>query len=368
MDFCKSNVMQKKLQKRKNRECSISVVDLFCGAGGLTRGLMDEGLNVTAGVDIDEACKFPYEYNNSSASFLKLDVADVSGDTLAELYPNGDLRVLVGCAPCQPFSKYTQGLDAKSDEKWSLLSSFARLVDEVRPEVVSMENVPELQRHSIFKRFVRALETLEYHVSYSVVFCPDYGVPQNRNRLVLLASKRGKIEIIKPTHKPAKYLTVKSAIGHLSSLRAGKNDPTDPLHRSSRLSPLNMKRMRASKPGGTWRDWSPSLVAACHKKKKGRSYPGVYARMEWDSPSPTITTQFYGFGNGRFGHPKQNRGISLREGAILQSFPESYAFVEPDGTYPMKAIGRLIGNAVPVRLGQAIGKSILKHVESYYER
>jgi DNA (cytosine-5)-methyltransferase 1 len=129
-----------------------------------------------------------------------------------------------------------------------------------------------------------------------------------------------------------------------------------------------MQRIRASKPGGTWRDWESSLVAKCHRKKKGKTYPSVYGRMEWDAPSPTITTQFFGFGNGRFGHPKQNRAISLREGAILQSFPENYRFAQADGEYPMKTIGRLIGNAVPVRLGQAIGKSILQHIETHYEQ
>lgn len=348
-------------------EPSLSAIDLFCGAGGLTRGLLDEGLNVVAGVDIDASCKFPYEHNNK-AVFLKEDVGKVSGESLASLYPSNDLRVLVGCAPCQPFSKYTQGLDAKSDGKWNLLHSFSRLIEELRPEIVSMENVPELRRHLIFEEFIEGLEALRYTVTHTVVFCPDYGVPQHRRRLVLFASKLGKLEMIPPTHGPDEYITVESAIAHLPRLRSGKIDPNDPLHRSSSLTQTNMKRIRNSKPGGTWRDWTPSLVAACHRKKKGKTYPSVYGRMEWDALSPTITTQFFGFGNGRFGHPKQNRAISLREGAILQSFPENYKFAPSDGEYPMKTIGRLIGNAVPVKLGRAIGKSILQHIESHYEQ
>ena len=126
------------------------------------------------------------------------------------------VRVLVGCAPCQPFSKYTQGLNTKADAKWSLLRSFGRLVDEIRPDIVSMENVPQLQKHSIFTEFVETLKKLGYHVSHSVVFCPDYGVPQHRNRLVLFASKFGAIEIVKPTRK--KYPTVKTAIGRLHNV------------------------------------------------------------------------------------------------------------------------------------------------------
>lgn len=358
--------MPKRRKKNNQQKTSVAVIDLFCGAGGLTRGLLDEGLNVIAGIDIDDTCEFPYEHNNNAA-FIKEDVSKISGEDLAQLYTGDDLRVLVGCAPCQPFSKYTQGRNVKRGAKWKLLHAFARLVDELRPDIVSMENVPELMRHSIFARFVSKLKRLGYKVSYSVAFCPEYGVPQHRSRLVLFASRLGEIQLTEPTHEPTEYPTVETAIGHLPSLRAGGIDPRDPLHRSSKLSATNRKRILASKPGGTWRDWKTTLVAKCHKKKKGKSYPSVYGRMEWDAPSPTITTQFFGFGNGRFGHPKQNRAISLREGAILQSFPENYAFVADEDDYAMKSLGRLIGNAVPVRLGQAIGKSILRHVEDYYE-
>jgi len=231
-----------------------------------------------------------------------------------------------------------------------------------------MENVPELQNHSIFNEFSNKLSALGYVVSSSVVFCPDYGMPQHRSRLVLFASKLGKVDLIPKTHEPKDYATVESAIGHLPPLSAGGVNDNDPLHRSSSLSELNKKRIKNSKPGGTWRDWKPSLVAKCHRKEKGKTYSGVYGRMEWTSPSPTITTQFFGFGNGRFGHPEQNRAISLREGAILQTFPENYAFVKEGGEYPMKTIGRLIGNAVPVRLGQVIGRSILNHIDSFYEQ
>ncbi|MGO9246459.1 MAG: DNA cytosine methyltransferase [Verrucomicrobiia bacterium] len=342
----------------------MSAVDLFCGAGGLTRGLIDSGLKVVAGVDVDETCQYAYEHNNG-AKFIRSDVAKLTGNRISVLYPKGHFKVLVGCAPCQPFSKYTQGLDTKANVEWGLLRSFGRLVRMSRPDVVSMENVPELQKHKIFTDFVEKLKDLDYHVSYSVVFCPDYGLPQHRHRLVLFASRFGPIEIVNPTHTPSKYRTVKAAIGHLPPLSAGGIDENDPLHRCSGLSPRNIERISSSKPGGTWRDWDSSLVAACHRKKRGKTYRGVYGRMEWDCPSPTITTQFFGFGNGRFGHPEQDRAISLREGAILQSFPKHYAFVKPGGEYYFKTVGRLIGNAVPVRLGRVVGTTITRHLSQY---
>jgi DNA (cytosine-5)-methyltransferase 1 len=345
----------------------IVAVDLFCGAGGLTRGLLDAGIEVVAGYDIDEVYRYPYMHNNKPALFKKQSVADVKGSDLAAFYPAGSRRALVGCAPCQPFSKYTQGLKTADDDKWGLLYHFGRLVEELKPDVVSMENVPELQRYQVYDDFLVSLHRLNYHVSTHEVYCPDYGVPQHRTRLVLFASQLGAIEIIPPTHKSEEYLTVKSVIHDLPKLKAGEVCSADPLHRSSSLSQTNQLRIKHSKPGGTWRDWPKELVAKCHRKRKGKTYPSVYGRMEWHKPAPTITTQFHGFGNGRFGHPRQNRAISLREGAILQSFPSTYEFVRPGDQYCFGTIGRMIGNAVPVRLGEIVGKTIKLHLRQHGE-
>ena len=348
---------------------SATAVDLFCGAGGLTRGLMDAGISVAAGYDIDDACEFAYTHNNKGAKFHKESVADLTGEKLATYYPEEHTRILVGCAPCQTFSKYTQGLDNADDPKWGLLNEFARLVRELQPDIVSMENVPELQRHDIFDDFLGTLSDCGYHFTEDekkrVVYCPDYGIPQHRTRVVIVASRLGPIELIKPTHKPGKYRKVADVLRGLPELTAGEECAADPLHSTSELSALNLKRIRHSKPGGTWRDWPLDLVAECHKKKSGKSYPSVYSRMEWDKPAPTITTQFFGFGNGRFGHPDQDRAISLREGAILQSFPKRYQFMRSGSQYCFKTIGRMIGNAVPVRLGEIVGETILKHLKTY---
>lgn len=333
----------------------IEAVDLFCGVGGLTAGLLKAGVKVKAGYDIEPQCQFGYEYNNKNAKFILKDVAEVTKEEIDSLYSKGAIRLLAGCAPCQPFSTYNQGKDTRLDKKWPLLYHFSRLIEEVRPELVTMENVPDVVKHEVYHDFVAKLEALGYTVSAQRVDCVQYGIPQTRKRHVLLASLiSDNISLIPATH--GKPITVKEVIEGLPLLNAGEQDDSDPLHICSKLSSLNLKRIRASKPGGTWRDWPEELVAKCHTKSSGKSYSSVYGRMEWDKPAPTITTQCYGFGNGRFGHPTQDRAISLREAALLQTFPNNYKFFE--GNMNFQSIGRMIGNAVPVRLGEVVGLSL----------
>jgi DNA (cytosine-5)-methyltransferase 1 len=226
-----------------------------------------------------------------------------------------------------------------------------------------MENVPQLLDHPVFDDFVSSL--VGYHVWWNVIDCAQYGVPQTRRRLVLLASRAGKLAL--PRHRlvneDERLPTVRKAIGHLKSIRAGGSDPNDRLHSSPSLSALNIKRIKASKPGGSWRDWDKSIVAKCHRRRSGDTYPSVYGRMEWDAPAPTITTQSFGYGNGRFGHPQQNRAISLREAAILQTFPETYRFLKDGERARFNVLGRLIGNAVPVRIGQVLAETLVEHVK-----
>jgi len=339
----------------------IACVDLFCGAGGLTHGFILEGVPVVAGIDLDPACRFPYETNNGQAKFFERDISKVSVDELNELFGKAKWKVLAGCAPCQPFSTYAQRYEVDGkDGKWGLLYHFARLAQGAMPDVITMENVPTVAKHEVFHDFVDTLKRLGYDVWFNVVDSSKYGVPQMRRRMVLLASKHGNIKMIEPTHKKPK--TVRQAIGHLRSLNAGESAPKDKLHATSTLSEKNLMRIKVSTPGGTWRDWPQHLVAECHRADTGRTYPGVYGRMEWDKPSPTMTTQCYGFGNGRFGHPEQDRAISLREAAILQSFPRKYKFLPKEGEVSFKVLGRLIGNAVPVDLGRAIASSINQHL------
>lgn len=341
-----------------------SVVDLFCGVGGLTHGFVLEEVSVAAGVDIDDACRYPYEHNNLTP-FVRHDVASLKVDDVRAWFSPNQPRILVGCAPCQPFSTYNQ---KSENPEWRLLSDFGRIVEELRPEIVSIENVPQLTRFrggSVFRDFRALLDRAGYKVSAKVVPAAAYGVPQKRFRLVLLASLYGEIELESPQYDPDAYLTVRSAIAHLRPLSAGEMDESDPLHRASNLAPLNLRRIKASAPGGTWRHWNDELVASCHKAETGWGYRSVYGRMAWGEPAPTITTQYYGFGSGRFGHPEQDRAISLREGAILQSFPGDYRFVEPGNAVYFKQVGRFVGNAVPVLLSRAIARSIKVHLREH---
>jgi DNA (cytosine-5)-methyltransferase 1 len=336
------------------------VIDMFCGAGGLSYGFVKEKFNVVAGIDIDASCRFPYE-TNTRAIFLNKTIEQVSSQEIEKFYGDADIKILVGCAPCQPFSSYNK--KKSKDEKWKLLYAFSDLISQTMPDIVSMENVPQLLNHLVFKDFVKNLEDNDYHVTWYIVYCPDYGMPQTRRRLVLFASKFGKIEIIQKTHSKKDYRTVRDAIGKLEPIDAGETSCNDILHRSGKLSDINKMRIMKTPPGGGWKDWPDDLKLKCHKKKTGRSFRGVYGRMKWDAPAPTITTQCTGLGNGRFGHPEQNRAISLREAALIQTFPKKYKFVKSKSEFCVDRTARHIGNAVPVKLGQVIAKSIKKHLE-----
>lgn len=341
-------------------------MDLFCGVGGLTHGFCLENFHIAAGIDTEEQCRFAFESNNN-APFICKDVAGLVGKDIHALYPGDCTRILIGCAPCQPFSMYNQ---KNNNSDWKLLASYAKLIRSTKPTIVSMENVPRLLKFRggrVFSDFKAALDKLGYFIDFGVLYGPDYGLPQARSRLVLVASLLGRISLPKPTHT-GQYISVKRAIGNLPRLKSGSVDASDPLHRASQLSAINLKRIRASRPGGTWRDWDKRLRAQCHQQDTGKGYSSVYGRMSWDEPAPTITTQFYGFGNGRFGHPEQNRALSLREGAILQGFPREYEFVAPGQPIQARQIGRMIGNAVPVVLGRVVAQQIKKHLKKHQRR
>jgi DNA (cytosine-5)-methyltransferase 1 len=342
----------------------VVAIDLFCGAGGLSKGLQDAGISVVAGIDIDPACKYPFE-SNIDAAFVQEDVRKVTAAHLSALWRGVPVRLLAGCAPCSPFSPYRRGVDTSKEEHWPLLAEFGRLVRDTKPELVTMENVPRIGSTAVFERFVADLRSAGYNVSWRSCYGPDYGVPQQRRRLVLLASLLGELGVPEGPLRGGNHLTVRETIGKLPKLTHGKADPKDAVHKSRTLSDINLKRIRASRPGGTWEDWSKELRAPCHRKKKGATFRNVYARMEWDKPAPTITTLAHNFGTGRFGHPTQDRAISLREAAMLQGFPREYRFVKPRDDVQFTRIGRLIGNAVPPPLAKVIGEAILRHVGSY---
>lgn len=347
----------------------VKVVDLFCGIGGMTHGFVIEGFDVIAGIDIDETCRFGYE-NNNLAKFIHKDIFQVNAEEIQSLYGGCEINVLIGCAPCQPYSDLNRKGGKERDK--APLEKFAELIEKIQPEIVSMENVKGLaneKKYPEFDHFLHTLEKNNYKVFYKVIDASDYGVPQTRKRLVLLASRIGEIRLLPPTHAKKK-VTVRDVIGYLEPISDGESSSKDPLHKASKLSPLNKKRIESTpKDGGDSRAWDEKLLPDCYKKESGKSYRNtVYGRMKWDQPGSTMTTHCTGLGNGRFGHPEQNRAISLREAALLQTFPVNYEFTSKEKGVPVKQVSRFIGNAVPVKLSSIIAQSIRAHIENHEKK
>ncbi len=350
----------------------VSAVDLFCGAGGLTNGLEQAGISVEAGFDVDSDSRFPYEENNE-ATFLARDIGRIAREEpeiVADyLDDEADATLLAGCAPCQPFSPLTHGDDSADHDKYGMLRAFLEIVRHTDPDFVVMENVFEIRNADVYDEFVAGLRELGYNLnpdSDKRVYCPEYGIPQTRRRWVLVASRKGRIDLGEPSHSdPDQYPTVEECIDHLPAIEAGESHSEIPLHIARKLSDKNLQRIKQSKPGGSWMDWDEDLLLECHKKASGKSYKSVYGRMVPAEPAPTITTQFYNIGSGRFGHydTTQDRALSLREGAMIQTFPEDYRFVEDLDEVGINKTGRLIGNAVPPKLGKVIGTRVIEFLE-----
>jgi DNA-methyltransferase (dcm) len=341
---------------------TITAIDLFCGTGGLTHGLKLSGVDVVSGYDLDGNVRYAYETNNDAVFFQK-SIEEITPTELTVQFGTG-YTLLAGCAPCQPFSQLNNGKIVKRRD-WGLLYDFSRLVEKVLPTFVTMENVPQLKNHEVYKDFISNLLKAKYSVFEKVVLCADYGVPQKRKRLVVLASRLGDIKLIPPRYEPKTYKTVRDTIYHLKPLAAGETDLDDRLHSASVVSELNLKRLRYSRQNGSWLDWPADLVAPCHRKIATNNYFSAYGRMAWDEPAPTITTGCHGISHGRFGHPEQDRALSFREAALLQSFPPEYEFSPNNHVLSKAVLARMIGNAVPVELGRAIGDSFFSHLEEH---
>lgn len=330
----------------------IRAIDVFCGIGGLTYGLRSAGLDVVLGLDTDASCRYAYETNNDGAAFLQADVRDVHFSDFGSFYEEAEFTALVGCAPCQPYSSHTRRKSSSGDD-CELVDEFARLVGEGMPDLVSMENVPGLAKHPTFSNLLDLLFDLDYDVDHNVIDFHSFGVPQHRRRLVMVASRLGSVKLPKPTGDTSK---VEDFIADLHPIEAGQTWAEDPAHTTVPLSPTNLKRIRQSKPGGTWNDWDETLVNPCHKRTH---YPAPYGRMQWKEPAPTITTQFCYYSTGRFGHPVQDRAVSVREAALLQTFPADYKLVQPDSDITIRKLARHVGNAVPVKIAKQIGSSLV---------
>ena len=339
----------------------IYAAEIMCGIGGATRGFLDAGIQVLRGIDIDDSCKKTYEENNKPAKFLHWDVRQLTAEELlagAKL-STGDKFVLIACAPCQPFSR--AGVKKPKNSK-SLVSALADLIREVKPDFVFAENAPGFQKRypSIYREFLKPFLDLHYHYKCSVVNLKKYGVPQNRSRYVFIASRDYEIDLPRTTHGEEDgllpYVTVKDTIKKFPPLRLGKESKAVPNHVCRNLSETNLERLRHTpRNGGSRKAWPRHLVLECHKKSKGHS--DVYGRMQWDDVGPTLTCKCISISNGRFGHPTQNRGISVREAAALQTFKDNFMFYEPK-----TVAARHIGNAVPPLVASLVAKMILETV------
>lgn len=338
----------------------LKAVDFFCSVGGVSLGFKQAGIEVLGGIDIDQSCQETYE-KNIQAKFLPADVSNLKKSVVGKFFKirrNQDNLIFVGCSPCQYYSNIKTNKE-KSCKTRLLLADFQEFVDHYKPGYVFVENVPGLDKkpESPLGKFKAFLKESGYEFDDDVLNAKYYGVPQNRRRYVLVASRVKKnIKLPQPNKKELK--TVKEAIGDYSKylvINAGDKDSSPFIHSSAKLTNVNLKRIKATPINGggrlAWKE--KSLQLNCYKNHEGHT--DVYGRMHWDKPSPAITTRFVSLSNGRYGHPEQDRAISLREGATLQSFPENFIFYsDSQGT-----VAKMIGNAVPPKLAEAIGKTFI---------
>lgn len=347
-------------------------IDFFCGGGGMTRGLIDAGIEVLAGIDSNPDCRETYETNNHN-TYLQCDICKLTPEQLAEKFPqlnNPDEVMFVGCAPCQPFSilrrdEYDENGDAIPHKSVNLLTEFGRFVKAIHPAHVMVENVPGLKGkgNEVLDSFKDMLLKAGYQWDEKVLYAKEYGVPQNRRRYFLIASRLFSPKIPEATHGSTagllSYSTVRETISKYPKIRAGEKNAIIPNHQCANLSELLLKRVKATPhDGGSRTDWPENLILDCHKNFKGHT--DVYGRMKWDEPSPTLTVKCFSLSNGRFGHPEQDRAISLREAAALQTFPDEYVFYGS-----VQEVGRQIGNAVPVLLARVMGAYVLEKHNEY---
>lgn len=343
-----------------------NAVDFFCSGGGMSYGMLKAGVNILAGIDFDITCKETYEANIGDNKFIHADVSALQVEDLQQqlnLQQNDDNLILIGCSPCQ-FWSIIPTKKEKSEQSKDLLIEFRRFVEYFNPGYVVVENVPGVERRkaeSGLEDFIDWLENNNYTVHAAIHEVSEYGVPQHRKRFTLIANRVNDTEI-EPLEYLGKKLTVKDVIGEkngFSKISHGHKDSTDFLHTTAGLKKINLDRLAITPHNGGTRlayVFNEKLAAPCHYGKTD-GFKDIYGRMWWDRPAPTITTKFFSISNGRFAHPEEDRAISLREGATLQSFPKTYKFT---GTSTAN-IARMIGNAVPPTYAKAIGLAIINN-------
>lgn len=339
---------------------SVDVFDFFSGCGGTSSGFSQAGFNIKMGLDIDLDASDTFRINFPQSKFIHGDIRLVDTSDISDIVGDRPRPILFsGCAPCQPFSKQNRHSN-NQDTRINLLSEFGRFVSAWMPDYVFIENVPGMQKNAAksetFQKFLRLLDSLGYGYDVQLVEAQWFGVPQKRTRLVLLASLNSTIKIPVRTHgvDGIKYATVMEWIRGLPSLKSGETDPNDKDHFAMKLSDLNMLRIRATPEGGGRECWPEHLILDCHKGYTGHT--DVYGRLSWEKPAVGLTTKCISYSNGRFGHPSDDRALSLREAACLQTFPRNFRF---SGSKQSRA--RQVGNAVPPLMAKSVGLQIARH-------
>jgi len=364
----------KKLQK--STLPFIRVYDFFSGCGGTSVGFRQSGIRHALAVDSCPDAIRTFQKNFPEVPVINEPIEAVDVKSIEAHYSKeAEVKLFCGCAPCQPFTKQKTNAktEAATDERRGLLTYFAGIVHACLPELVFVENVPGLQNVSLadggpFSAFVDQLKEDDYSLAFGVIAAQDYGAAQVRRRLVLVASKLGDITLPEPTHGPKRskaYMTVRDAIGDLPPVEQGTEHADKrkyPNHRAAGLSALNLERIRQTGAKGR-RSWPDGILPNCYaKEENGERYDGhsdCYTRLAWDEPAPGLTTRCISYSNGRFGHPEQDRAITIREAARLQGFPNRFVF-----TGSLSSMARQIGNAVPVPVARAFGRHFVKHVKT----
>ena len=346
----------------------LKAVDFFCGGGGMSYGLQSAGIRILAGIDYEISCKETYEANIKDARFIHADVFKLTESDLEEslgLQKKDDNLILIGCSPCQYWS-VIQTSKEKSEQSKNLLKEFQRFIEHFEPGYVVVENVPGIarrQKESGLDVFIETLESLEYIVHFGIHNTQNYGVPQSRKRFTLIAN-RVTSKKLEPIELRGKILTVRDVLGERNGfprIPAGHQDNSGFIHSCAGLSEINMRRIKlVPKDGGNRLAFAdnPELQLQCFIGKN-ESFKDTFGRLWWDRPSPTITTKFFSISNGRFVHPEEDRALSLREGATLQSFPKKFIFIANG----REKIARLIGNAVPPKYAKQIGEAIVNNTQ-----
>lgn len=336
----------------------INVVDFFCGCGGTSAGLKKAGMNILAGIDFDKNAIATYTKNFPEAHTFNINIKELDITSIKTILAphKNEILVFAACAPCQPFSKQNR-YKSSSDDRICLLDEFHRFVTSLRPDYILLENVPGMQKvaEGPFTRFTQLLDENGYTYDSEVKNVMDYGIPQSRKRLVLVASRHGEIALPKERYGNGKlpYNTIRKYIEKYPVLKAGEKCETIPNHQCAKLSPMLLQRISVLKEGQDRRNWDDELKLKCHKDHKGHT--DVYGRLSWDKPSVTLTTKCISLSNGRFGHPEQNRALSVREAAAIQTFDDDFIFCGNLG-----ATAKQVGNAVPVEFARILGVQIVQ--------